>query len=48
MPSPLADYLFLASLFVPTTGILAGVIYLFIPRRAASVPRGHHVEAKAH
>ena len=28
--------------------ILAGVIYLLIPRRAASVQRGLHVEAKAH
>ena len=48
MPRPLADYLFLASLFVPTAGILAGLIYLLIPRRPASVSHRRRVEAKAH
>ena len=48
MPRPLADYLFLASLFVPTSGILAGLIYLLIPRRPAAVSRSHPVEAKVH
>ncbi len=33
MPNPIADYLFLAALFVPTTGILLGVIYLLVPLR---------------
>ena len=43
-----ADCLFLAALFVPAAGIVAGVIYLLIPRHPASVSRSHPVGAKAH
>ena len=35
MPNPIAEYLFLAALFVPTAGILLGVVYLLVPRRAS-------------
>lgn len=48
MPNPIADYLFLASLFVPATGILAGVVYLLVPSRSRADSRTQAVEAKAH
>jgi uncharacterized paraquat-inducible protein A len=48
MSHPIADYLFLASLFVPTAGILVGVIYLLVPSRLQSQARAQTMEAKAH
>ncbi|MCM3881961.1 MAG: hypothetical protein ND807_17775 [Vicinamibacterales bacterium] len=46
--NPIADYLFLAALFVPTAGILAGVLYLLAPSRGLSRNHTHAGEAKAH
>jgi hypothetical protein len=48
VPNPIADYLFLASLFVPTTGILLGVVYLLVPSRQRRASHAQAVEAKAH
>ena len=48
MPNPIADYLFLASLFVPTTGILLGVVYLLIPSRPRRRSHAQGMEANAH
>ncbi len=48
MAHPIADYLFLAALFVPTAGILAGVIYLLVPNRPTAASHTHSVEANAH
>ena len=42
MLNPIAEYLFLAALFVPTAGILLGVVYLLVPRRAS------HAQVEAH
>jgi hypothetical protein len=48
MPNPTADYLFLAALFVPATGILLGVLYLLLPTRPRKTSHTQPMEAKAH
>jgi hypothetical protein len=48
VPNPLADYLFLAALFVPAAGILGGVIYLIVPSRSRAGSRTESVQGKAH
>ena len=48
MPRVFADYLFLAALFFPTVGVLAGILYLLVPARRRRTDRTHAVEAKAH
>jgi hypothetical protein len=48
MSHTVADYLFLAALFVPTAGILIGVIYLLMPVRHRGHVSAPAVEAKAH
>jgi hypothetical protein len=45
VPNPIAEYLFLAALFVPTAGILWGVVYLLVPSRPR---RASHAQAEAH
>ena len=45
MLNPIAEYLFLAALFVPTAGILLGVVYLLMPSRP---PRASHAQVEAH
>ena len=48
MPNRIADYLFLASLVVPTTGILLGIVYLLIPSRPSRRSHAQAMEANAH
>ncbi len=45
MEHPFADYLFLASLFVPTTGILVGVLYLLVSPQSPSEKPAHAIAA---
>ena len=47
MAYPVAAYLFLASLFVPTAGIVLGVIYVLLPAQRSG-EQAHAMEAKAH
>ena len=48
VPNQIVNYLFLASLFLPTAGVLVGVLYLLAPSRSRSTKRSQAVEAKAH
>ncbi len=49
MPQSLAEYLFLASLFVPAAGILAGALYLLIPARQERHETSAHTrQARVH
>lgn len=48
MPNTFADYLFLAALFIPTAGLIGGILYLLVPTRRRHANPTHAVEAKAH
>ena len=48
MPNVFANYLFLAALFLPTAGLLAGALYLLSPTQRRRSSPTHAVEAKAH
>jgi hypothetical protein len=48
MHNPIADYLFLAALFVPTTGIVLGIMYLLLPSRPRRSSHAQGIEANAH